>query len=98
MRPHLLDGDGALELVVGTPRTVEVHWNEDNSFVAAETVIETDDVRGLAVVDLSGDGRPDIVLEVEDLKRVSILLNLGERRFEEPISVVTTPPSLYQSE
>jgi uncharacterized protein (DUF2141 family) len=69
---HDVDGDGTLDLIVGTEETLVVIENEGTpsapSFARSPTAVSTDGMLRLAhpaVGDLSGDGRTEVLLGTE---------------------------------
>jgi FG-GAP-like repeat/HYR domain/Thrombospondin type 3 repeat len=82
-----LDADGAVDLVVysiQTPETLEVFAGHgDGVFDAA---VRQTFPRPLAVRDLNGDGRDDIIAHPQFTNTLSIYLSLGGGRFTPPIS------------
>ena len=85
-----LDGDGNIDLVVANYDSddVSVLWgNGDGTFTPAASRLNVSTDRNaeapvaIAIEDINGDGKPDIVTANESAGTVSVLLNEGARRF-----------------
>jgi FG-GAP-like repeat len=92
-----LDGDGNVDLAVANfdSDDVSIFWgNGDGSFTAASATLPVGTALieapvALAIADINGDGKPDIVTANEFGNTVSVLLNLGQRQFSAAIETPT---------
>lgn len=75
-----LDGDGALDLVASLASGLAwLRGNGDGSFVAPSLVAIPGDISGhLKVVDLDGDGRPEVIGIGRHTNQVTVLRNVCE--------------------
>lgn len=60
--------------------------NQTVSFAKAVTYPDNDDVTSVAVADLNGDGKPDLVVTNGNAHTVSVLLGNGNGTFQSPVS------------
>ncbi|MFN8625301.1 MAG: VCBS repeat-containing protein [Candidatus Binatia bacterium] len=98
-----LDGDGNADLAVANADSddVSIFWGRgDGSFAAAPAalpvqapaqtlIIETP--VAIAIADVTGDGKPDIVTANASASSVSVLPNLGQRTFGSALESPTGP-------
>lgn len=81
-----LDGDGDLDLVVGSRRVnsqkVSVLLNEQNRRFSTAGEYELDEIYSLALADLNGDGDPDVV--TANLDSITVLLSQCSGTFSLP--------------
>lgn len=90
-----VDGDGALELIVGlaTPPSIAVLApRAGGGFDAPRTVVEGEITTALRTGDLNGDRLVDIVATVANTPRLDILLGIGEGEFAAPASFELLEP------
>lgn len=84
-----LDGDGNIDLAVANYDSgdVSIFWGAgDGGFVAAPTAFAvgtagTEAPVAIAIADITGDGRPDIITANEGGNSISVLPNLGQQKF-----------------
>lgn len=92
-----LNGDGKLDLVVGSPDTVSVLLGNGNgTFQAAVTYPSGAQANSLAVVDMNGDGKLDIV--AGNGSNVSVLLGNGDGTFQPALVSNIEPLALAVSD
>lgn len=87
-----VNADGKPDLVLGNrvnpgmPGTISVLLgNGDGSFQAAESYISNADALKVAVADINGDGKPDVVVPDFNSGKVSALLGNGDGSFQTPL-------------
>jgi hypothetical protein len=88
-----VNGDGKLDLVVGTSAFVNIQTlgeidvflgNGDGTFQLAVTYDSGQGAWGVAVADVNGDGKPDIV-SAEVQGGIGVLLGNGDGTFQQPV-------------
>jgi hypothetical protein len=89
-----VDGDGAVDLIVSSMVSqVFVARNlGDGRFAAPSVAGEAVQPGGMRVVDINGDGMPDIVLAESTANAIAVLAGAGDGRFAPP---VRTPAGNY---
>lgn len=92
-----LNGDGKLDLVVGSPNNVSVLLGNGNgTFQPAVTYPSGAQTNSLAVVDMNGDGKLDIV--AGNANNVSLLLGNGDGTFQPALVSNIVPFALAVSD
>jgi hypothetical protein len=86
-----IDGDGDVDLICGTELNGIQVWknNGDGTFGARASFGSGSINRQMALVDVSGDGRPDVVLNNETSNQLSVLINSGTGTFPTRVTYAT---------
>jgi hypothetical protein len=73
-----MKGDGQLDIVVGLAGTINIAVLENQGGLFG-TVLQANtggsDVRTIAIADLNGDGKPDVITQGNTSDTISVLLN-----------------------
>jgi len=83
-----MNADGYADLLLSGPsnNVIYLQNNRNGTFAPGIVIAAGATTNGLAVGDLNRDGRPDIVVANYNSKTVSVVLNLGGRRFASPVT------------
>ena len=89
-----VNGDGNLDLIVSntgdsTPTVGVLLGNGDGSFQGQKTSNLGGIATAMAVADLNGDGRPDLVAVLSKANRVATLLGNGDGTYKAPVQFAT---------
>jgi hypothetical protein len=86
-----IDGDGDVDLICGTELNgIQVWKNNGNGTFGARASFGAGSInRQMALVDVSGDGRPDVVLNNETSNQLSVLINSGTGTFPARVTYAT---------
>ncbi|MCP4553722.1 MAG: VCBS repeat-containing protein [Bacteroidetes bacterium] len=82
-----LDNDGDFDIVTSASPNISINFNEgDGEFSqVCSTIVNIGHPRRVHLADINGDSLIDILATNSDEPEFTVLLNLGNRRFSEPI-------------